>query len=155
MTNNLTIGGVFLDKDKHIGIVVRCLNNKIGRAVASINAREFGDNTTHVQSWVIRYLYENSDKDVFQKDLEVRFSVRRSTMTSILQLMEKNGLITKAEVESDKRLKKLLLTPLAIEKQERMKKCIDDLEMTLRRNVSDEELAVFVSVAEKIEANLG
>ena len=144
-----------MDRDKHIGIVVRRLNNKIGRAVASINAREFGDNTTHVQSWVIRYLYENSDKDVFQKDLEVRFSVRRSTMTSILQLMEKNGLITKAEVESDKRLKKLLLTPLAIEKQERMKKCIDDLEMTLRRNVSDEELAVFVSVAEKIEANLG
>ena len=143
-----------MDREKHIGIVVRCLNNRIGRAVASIHSREFGDSTTPVQSWVIRYLYENRDKDVFQKDLEVRFSVRRSTMTSILQLMEKNGLIVKEEVASDKRLKKLILTPVAIEKQERMRKCIDDLEIKLRNNISEEELAVFVSVAEKIGANL-
>lgn len=143
-----------MDREKHIGIVVRCLNNRIGRAVASINAHEFGDSTTPVQSWVIRYLYENRDKDVFQKDLEVRFSVRRSTMTSILQLMEKNGLIVKEEVASDRRLKKLILTPVAVEKQERMRKCIDDLELRLRNNISEEELAAFISVAEKIGANL-
>lgn len=142
------------NKEKHIGMVVRCLNNKIGRAVASIHSGEFGDSTTPVQSWVIRYLYENRDKDVFQKDLEVRFSVRRSTMTSILQLMEKNGLIVKEEVASDKRLKKLILTSVAVEKQERMRKCIDDLELKLKNNISDEELAAFVSIAEKIGANL-
>lgn len=143
-----------MDKDKHIGIVVRCLNNKIGRAVASINANEFGDATTPVQSWVIRYLYENSDKDVFQKDLEARFSVRRSTMTSILQLMEKNGLIVKEEVNSDKRLKKLILTPLAVEKQERMRKCIDGLEKRLRENLSDDEISEFIRLSEKIGSNL-
>jgi DNA-binding MarR family transcriptional regulator len=75
-------------------------------------------------------------------------------MTSILQLMEKNGLIVKEEVTSDKRLKKLILTSLAVEKQERMRKCIDDLELKLRNNISDEELAAFVSIAEKIGANL-
>ena len=143
-----------MDREKHIGIVVRCLNNRIGRAVASIHSREFGDSTTPVQSWVIRYLYENRDKDVFQKDLEVRFSVRRSTMTSILQLMEKNGLIIKEEVNSDKRLKKLILTPLAVEKQERMRRCIDDLELRLRQNLSDEEIASFIATAEKMGVNL-
>jgi DNA-binding MarR family transcriptional regulator len=143
-----------LEKEKHIGMVVRCLNNKIGRAVSQLNACEFGDATTPVQGWVIRYLYANRDKDVFQKDLEIRFSVRRSTMTSILQLMEKNGLIVKEEVNSDKRLKKLILTPMAVEKQERMRRCIDDLELRLRQNLSNEEIAAFMLTAEKMGANL-
>lgn len=143
-----------MSNDTHIGIILRCLNNKIGRTVASFNAREFGDATTPVQGWVVRYLYENRDKDVFQKDLESCFSVRRSTMTAILQLMEKNGLIVKEEVESDRRLKKLILTPVAIEKQERMKKCIDELEAKMKKDLSDEEIATFISIAEKIGHNL-
>lgn len=142
------------NREKHIGMVVRCLNNKIGRAVASFYSQEYGDATTPVQGWVIRYLYENRDKDIFQKDLETRFSVRRSTMTSILQIMEKNGLIVKEEVENDRRLKKLILTPLAVEKQERMRLCFDGLERKLRENVSDEELAVFLAVAERMGLSL-
>ena len=65
-----------MSNDAHIGIVLRCLNNKIGRTVASFNAREFGDATTPVQGWVVRYLYENRDKDVFQKDLEIAFNCK-------------------------------------------------------------------------------
>ena len=52
------------------------------------------------------------------------------------------------EVENYRRLKKLILTPLAVEKQERMRLCFDGLERKLRENVSDEELAVFLAVAE-------
>lgn len=140
--------------NNHVGFLIRCINNKIGRRVACLSSSQFGSSTTPVQGWVVRYLYENRDKDVFQKDLEARFSVRRSTMTSILQLMEKNGLLLREEVEYDKRLKKLILTPLAIEKQEQMKKCIDELEEKLKKNISEEELASFIAVAEKISANL-
>ena len=143
-----------MEENLHVGFVIRCLHNKIGRAIFSISGKEFGETTTPMQGWVVRYLYENRDKDVFQKDLEARFSVRRSTMTSILQLLEKNGLIVKEDVPTDKRLKKLLLTPAAIEKQERMKKCIDELDKRLKENISDEEMKVFLSVAEKIGANL-
>jgi DNA-binding MarR family transcriptional regulator len=75
-------------------------------------------------------------------------------MTSILQIMEKNGLIVKEEVENDRRLKKLILTPLAVEKQERMRLCFDGLERKLRENVSDEELAVFLAVAERMGLSL-
>lgn len=144
-----------MEQEIHVGIVVRCLNNKIGRAIHQFSSEEFGnDSTTPVQGWIVRYLYEHKDEDVFQRDLEARFSVRRSTMTSILQLMEKNGLITKAEVTTDKRLKKLLLTPLAIEKQQRMKHCIDELEKTMKKDLSEDELKAFVKIAEKIGSNL-
>ena len=139
---------------KPIGIAVRCLNNRIGRAISAVAAREFGDSATAVHGWVLRYLHENRHRDVYQKDLESRFSVRRSTMTSILQLMEKNGLIAREPDEKDGRLKKLILTPLAIEIQERMHTEIDRIESRLCQGLTEEEIAVFLATAEKIGRNL-
>jgi DNA-binding MarR family transcriptional regulator len=144
----------FLNKDAHVGLTVRCLHHKIGREIASISGKQFGESTTPVQSWIVHYLYDNRDKEIFQKDLEARFSVRRSTMTSILQLMEKNGLIVKEDVPTDKRLKKLILTPLAVEKQKKMALCIDELDKKIKSGISEEELNAFFAVAEKISANL-
>ena len=141
--------------DKHsIGFTVRCLNNRIGRAVSAEASKAFGDSATAVHSWVLRYLYENRDRDIFQKDLETRFSVRRSTMTSILKLMEKNGMITREPVDYDARLKKLNLTPAAIEIQDKIRQQIDELETRMKNGLSEEELAAFFAVADKIRANL-
>ena len=143
-----------MNKDAHVGLTVRCLHHKIGREIANISKKQYGESTTPLHGLVVRHLYDNRDKDVFQKDLEARFAVRRSTMTSVLQLMEKNGLIVKEEVESDKRLKKLVLTPLAIEKQNKMALCIDELDKKIKNGISEEELEAFFAVAEKLSANL-
>ena len=45
-----------------------------------------------MHGYLIRYLYENRERDVFQRDLEKKFSISRSAVTATLQLMEKNGL---------------------------------------------------------------
>ncbi len=142
-----------MDK-KSIGIAVRCLNNRIGRAVSAAAAREFGDSATAVHGWVVRYLYDHRDQDVYQRDLETRFSVRRSTMTSILKLMEKNGLIDRRPDEKDGRLKKLILTPHAIDVQERMRSSIDGLEAKMRQGLTEDEIAAFIATVEKIGRNL-
>lgn len=143
-----------MEEKRHIGIAVRCLNHEIGRAVRAVISEEFGDSATGVQSWIVRYLYDHGEEDVFQKDLESQFSVRRSTMTTILQLMEKNGLIKKQSVSRDARLKKLILTPAAIEMQDRIRSGIDTLEAKMREGISDKDLDTFFSVAEKIKENL-
>lgn len=143
-----------MEEKRHIGIVARCLSHEIGRAVRAVVSEEFGDSATGVQSWVVRYLYEHKDEDVFQRDLENQFSVRRSTMTTILQLMEKNGLITKEPVSRDARLKKLILTDAAIEMEDRIRGGIDALEAKMRAGISDEELEAFFRTAEKIKDNL-
>ena len=137
-----------------VGIAVRRLHNKIGRYVSRAAAEEFGDSATAVHGWVIRYLYKHREEDVFQRDLETQFSVRRSTMTSILQLMEKKGLLEKQAVPDDKRLKKLILTPKAIEIQRRMELQIHRLEERMQEGITEEELATFLSVAAKLEDNL-
>lgn len=53
-----------------------------------------------MNGWVIVYLAHNSDRDVFQRDLEERFNVRRSTVSNILSLMEKKGLIKRESVDA-------------------------------------------------------
>ncbi len=37
----------------------------------------------------------NEGKEIFQKDIEAEFNIRRSTATGILKLMEKNGFINR------------------------------------------------------------
>ena len=96
-------------KERHLGFEIRTLNNCVKRYVHSTRPPEF-EESTGVHGWAIRYFYENRDKDIFQRDFEARFSIRRSTATNMLKLMEKNGLITRESVSYDARLKKIVLT---------------------------------------------
>ena len=47
---------------------------------------------------------------MFQRDIEREFSITRSTVTNILQLMERKGYIERRSVPQDARLKQLVLT---------------------------------------------
>lgn len=41
-----------------------------------------------VRGWAIDYFYENRDRDIYQRDFEEKFQIRRSTASNILKLME-------------------------------------------------------------------
>jgi len=107
-----------------------------------------------MHGWVIHYLVENRDRDVFQRDLEEQFTVRRSTATKILQLMERNGLIVRRAVDYDARLKKLELTPKAIELHQKITGEMEALENLLIQGISSEELEAFYQTIDKIKRNL-
>ena len=116
--------------------------------------RSYVDSLTGTHGWVIRYLYENKDNDIFQRDIEKTFGVRRSTVTSMLQIMEKNGLITRGSVPYDSRLKKITPTEKALELHRRISDEIDAIEAELSAGLSEEEIAAFISTIEKIKKNL-
>lgn len=108
---------------------------------------------TKTQIWLINYLYENRDHDVFQRDIQEKFAIRRSTVTGILQLMEKNGWITRESVGKDARLKKIVLTPQAIELHERVGECIRKTEEQLSAGLTAEEKQEFFRLCDKIRQN--
>ena len=54
--------------------------------------------------------FARRDAAVFQRDIEREFSITRSTVTNILQLMERKGYIERRSVPQDARLKQLVLT---------------------------------------------
>lgn len=143
-----------MERENTIGFRVRTLSVSIKRAVDVCKSKTENRRCTGTHGWVIGYLYENRGKDVFQRDIEKQFSVRKPTMTAILQLMEKNGLIKRVRSESDARLKKIELTELALEIHKQHEHNIECFENYIRSGVSDEELEVFFRVMDKISENV-
>lgn len=107
-----------------------------------------------MHGYLLRYLYENQERDVFQRDIEKAFSISRSSVTVTLQLMEKNGLIRRESVAQDARLKRIVLTQKARDLHRQIEADILAFESNLARGISEEEQEVFLRVAKKMQENL-
>ncbi|MBQ2816201.1 MAG: MarR family transcriptional regulator [Clostridia bacterium] len=143
-----------MEKKNALGYQIKSLERMIYHRHTLSATRSYVDSLTGTHGWVIRYLYENKDNDIFQRDIEKTFGVRRSTITSMLQIMEKNGLITRGSVPYDSRLKKITPTEKALELHRRISDEIDAIEAELSAGLSEEEISAFISTIEKIKKNL-
>lgn len=110
---------------------------------------------TPIQASIICFLIKNENIDIYQKDIEKLISVRRSTVSGILQVMEKNNLIKRSVVGSDLRKRKIYLTDDAITKYEKIKSKILNLENHLKNGLKEDELNIFFSVIDKLKENIG
>ena len=117
-------------------------------------AHQDADRQTGMHGYLLRYLYENQERDVFQRDIEKAFSISRSSVTVTLQLMEKNGLIRRESVAQDARLKRIVLTQKARDLHRQIEADILAFESNLARGISEEEQEVFLRVAKKMQENL-
>ena len=134
---------------------IKCLSNLLRRVHCSSPFLKECDNLTGMHSYVLGYLRRECEKrDVFQKDVEAVFEMRRSTASEILKLMEKNGLITRQPLESDARLKKIILTDKAMEVSRGVEKSFKETEEKLKEGITSEELENFYVVYDKIKSNL-
>ena len=113
-----------------------------------------GKELTRMQCGTIRYLIENEEREVFQKDLERDFEITGATATNILKLMEKDGIINRVPLERDARLKKLVLTEKGYRLDEFAHNNIEQLEIGMRKGLSEEEVAIFSDIMERITQNI-
>ncbi len=138
---------------KRLGFELKQLSNLVKRNLEQTMAESQGT-LTAMQHWIIRYLFCNADRDVFQRDIEAEFKIRRSTVTGILKLMEKNGLLERRGVEKDGRLKKLVLTQKAIDLHETAMEIMQSMEERLTRGLSEEELTFLFAIIDKMKKNM-
>ena len=89
---------------------IRRVDNLIFRKINQFARANGVEQATPMHGWIIEYLYRHRDEPVFQRDIEREFSITRSTVTNILQLMERKGYIQRQSVPQDARLKRLVLT---------------------------------------------
>ena len=89
---------------------IRRVDNLIFRRINQFARANGVEQATPMHGWIIEYLYRHRNTPVFQRDIEREFSITRSTVTNILQLMERKGYIERRSVPQDARLKKLVLT---------------------------------------------
>ena len=72
-----------------VGFEIKSLDNMMTRNII-LNAKTVGEESlTPVQIRIMRYLFMNRDKEIYQRDIEKNFLVRRSTASGILKTMEK------------------------------------------------------------------
>lgn len=106
------------------------------------------------QAAVIGIIDESGDKPVFQKDISRILKIRRSTATSMLQDMERDGLITREPVGNDMRLKKLVLTDKSMHYAMIIREEFTMIEDSIIRGFSEEDKAQLWGYMQKIKNNL-
>lgn len=109
------------EEDRKIGPEIHCTDLKLSRNLSAHVRKSGVDEVTMMHGWIIRYLYENREQDIFQKDIEQRFAVGRSTVTNLIQLMEKKGFVKRESVKQDARLKKVILTKKGLQARNLLK----------------------------------
>lgn len=109
---------------------------------------------TKAQGALIHFLSVNSGRDVFQRDIEDQFKIRRSSVSALLSTMESQGYIERRSVEQDARLKKIVLTEKAVAVDNSIKEMFDSYDDALTENIPENELAVFYGVMDKIKSNI-
>lgn len=136
---------------REVTVTVRALHNRIRRL--ALTGLPQDERLTPMQGRIIGFV-RHSPGDVFQRDLEAEFEIRRSTASAILQGMERNGLLRREPVARDARLKKLVLTPSAVRYSECFHREMANVEARLTQGVSAQELAAFFALMERFENNL-
>lgn len=140
-------------KSSRVGLAIRRLDHVLRKNLEASVKAEGIDEITLMHGWIIRYLYENRNKDVFQKDIEKNFSICRSSVTGIIQIMEKKGYISREFVAHDARLKKVMLTEKGIRSHQKIEELISWQNEQLTQGIDEEELQIFLKVAEQLRIN--
>ncbi|MBQ3547026.1 MAG: MarR family transcriptional regulator [Clostridia bacterium] len=143
-----------MQHEKNIGFNVRRLANYIRRDIEKSSASGKITLPKGVNGWAIHYFYDNRDREIFQRDFENRFSIRRSTASNILKAMEQNGFIERVSVERDARLKKIILTEKAVKIHEAIMQDIERREVLLKKGFSDCEIEQFLGMIDRFIINL-
>ena len=137
---------------------------KIGKQVLDVAHQmkvcldsSFDDTTLNgLQARILGFVEVNDmqGNDVYQKDIEAEFKIRRSSVSSVLDTMEKNGFILRQSVASDARLKKLVLTDKAKQTGQQHRSAVDYFEQCISSDFTPEEVETLQYLLGKISNNV-
>lgn len=141
-------------KKGRIGLELRSLNNMIRRYFEFSSRKKEIDKITGNNGWIIGYLADNTNREIYQKDIEEHFTITRSTASKVLTLMEQKGLIQRQTVAQDARLKKIVLTEKAWKVREAMEEEGKNMERILLKGFAEEEIVELYAYLQKMKQNI-
>ncbi len=96
---------------------------------------------------------ENGEK-TFQKDIEHEFDIKGSSVTSILNNLEKRKWIRRESVDYDARLKSIVFAENTYEAMKVMERVSERFDNYMRETLTDAEFIVFCQCVDKITKTL-
>ena len=118
-----------------------------------LNKEQQSEKLTQVQVHVLMYIHRH-DGQVFQKDIEQHLKVRRSTASQILNVLERESYVERMRLESDARMKEIVVTDKTLALIDSMERHMKETESMLRVNISDNDMETFFKVIDQIKENL-
>lgn len=146
--------GMLCENKRDIGYLVKALNHMFRRSFENALRKNGFEDITVMMGWIIGYLASCEGQDIYQKDLERRFHVGKSSLAGTLKIMEEKGYILRQSVKGDARLKRLVLTEKARQHCQWMIKEREELEQRVKEGIPGEDIDVFIRVIEKMRENL-
>ena len=107
-----------------------------------------------LQVRIFMYLYSHKDLTISPKDLVRELHISKVAISEALTKMENNGNIIIKESKEDGRKKILTYTEQAIKRMDQMIISLETLNNELIKNISDEELNIFINVLKKMKENI-
>lgn len=112
-------------------------------------------NLTNTQMGVIDFLSYHPNEEMFQKDIEKEFYIRRSTASTLLQRMETKGLLKRVPSKTDGRLKQVILTDKALSYCDAITQFMDDNQRFIHQYFSDDEYESLLNSLDKLIKIMG
>ena len=141
-------------QERHMGYEIKALSNLLHRKVIQFSNQLEDDEFTEMQTKLLGFLCHNKDQEIFQKDIEHVFYIRRSTASRLLKRLEESGMIIRQPVSRDARLKQVKTTPKADAAMQQITARIQKVEAALSEGLSQAEIDQFMATAEKLKQNL-
>jgi len=137
-----------------LGYHLKALNNIMKRHFEKSCSITYARNITGENTFILRFLAEHDGTAIFQKDIEKRFAITRSTTSKVISLMEEKQLINRRAVSHDRRLKQIVLTDTARKLNVAIQGEIEHFESLLQKGFSTQEISTFIEYIERIKENV-
>lgn len=131
-----------MQEERVLGFELRVIHNLIREVVRKTTPMKDKPPLTQLQAGIMGYLFRHREEPVYQKNIEEEFRISRATATNTLQVMEKNGKITRSCMDKDARLKRIQMTPEAI---------ADHMQVEAHMRMMDERMLSGINKADREE----
>lgn len=128
---------------------IRILGKRLYQKVMA----DVDNNLSLHQYLILGQIIANGDCPITQKRIEELFSIRRSTANHMLQLMEKNGYISREVSPTDARMKVIRITESGFQAHDKFQTHFQQIERQLRNGFSEPELEMFRTMMRRIWNN--
>ncbi len=138
-----------MDNRQHLGREISIAANQFRRITDRIIEHRVG--LTAAQTHTLHFIMIRAEQGaVYQKDIEREFDLRSPSVTSMLKQLEAKELIVREPDAHDGRLKRIVLTPKAMEIQEQICSCIMYMEEEVGNCLNGEEKAQLMTLLRRI-----
>lgn len=142
---------------KYIGNTIKIINNKINVTLTN-EIQQINPDLTGTQYITLVYLYENKDRAILQKELEVRFELSHPTIVAIIKRLVRQNLVETFPYEQNKRKIQVTITETGnqflINNLEFPRKPLENVETRVLDGFSPSEILQLKSFLKRIDDNL-